>query len=226
MLSDMTLEEFIETYIEDMEQGRFDLVYTLAYTALPSVAAITSLMYKIDVDPLQYINYIPRDFYARFNIKTFEIPNNIKNIQRNAFGMSAIKTIHIPAGVKDIAASAFLGCYDLVKVTFDDNSQLKELGAGAFQDCIELTQIELPESLEVIHRSAFYGCDVLRKVTLKSGLKVISTEAFTYCPNLEEIIYDGTSEQWQEIDIAGTAFDEKQHGTLIIKCTDKDIRLK
>ena len=226
MFDGMTIEEFIETYIEDMEQGRFDLVYTLAYNALPSVARFTSLLYKIDVDPLQYINYIPRDFYARFNIKKFDIPNNIRSIHRNAFGMSAIKTIHIPAGVKEIGANAFHGCYNLTKVTFDSNSQLKELGDGVFQDCLELTQIELPDSVEVIHTKAFNGCDVLRKIILKSGLKIVSTEAFTDCPNLEEIIYNGTSEQWQNIDIAGTAFDEKQHGTLVIKCTDKDITLK
>ena len=64
-------------------------------------------------------------------------------------------------------------------MTFEKRSQLKTINgdfeAGAFQNCISLTSIEIPASVETIERSAFYNCTALTTVTFekRSQLKTI-----------------------------------------------------
>ena len=92
---------------------------------------------------------------------------------------TSLTSIEIPASVETIGAATFKGCTALTTVTFEKRSQLKTINgdfeAGAFQNCISLTSIEIPASVETIERSAFYNCTALTTVTFekRSQLKTI-----------------------------------------------------
>ncbi|WP_294491159.1 leucine-rich repeat domain-containing protein, partial [uncultured Ruminococcus sp.] len=83
-----------------------------------------------------------------------------------AFAGQSRTEFTIPDGVEEIGAYAFAGSYDpglglglddegkgLTKITFAKS--VKKIGDFAFQDCIGLSELVLPESLEYIGTSAF-----------------------------------------------------------------------
>jgi hypothetical protein len=57
---------------------------------------------------------------------------------------------------------------------------VSSIGASAFQDCIALESIVLPDSARAIDKYAFSGCRMLRSASLGSGLKSIGESAFQF----------------------------------------------
>ena len=94
------------------------------------------------------------------------------------------------------------------------------IGANAFADCINLTEIVLPKSITTIGREAFNGCNGLKNVILPNSVESIGEKVFFNCINLSNIYvplsvstigedafsnggnnfcyvnYEGTEEQW------------------------------
>ena len=135
-----------------------------------------------------------------------------------------IKEVIIPNTVTKILQSAFEGCTALEKVTFKENSTLKQINKAAFKDCVNLKQIDLPASVTTIQYGAFLNCSslteivlppslktipqftfgsntALQKVTLPKALKSIEYYAFDNCTSLSTIIYPSTSENWKKVQL-------------------------
>lgn len=56
---------------------------------------------------------------------------------------------------------------------------------------IDMTDLELPDSLQKIGNRAFRGCGQLKKVELPSGVSEIPKECFSGCKSLEEVVIPG-----------------------------------
>ena len=119
---------------------------------------------------------------------------NITSICDAAFtDCTNLSSVSIPDSVTEIGYSAFKGCKNLDKVTFGRNSNLNTLGKnyngdGVFQNCVNLSEITLPEKLTAIQRETFSGCTNLERVTIGSGVKSIGAYAFKNCGNLTAIV--------------------------------------
>ena len=116
---------------------------------------------------------------------------------------TSLTSIEIPASVETIGAATFKGCTALTTVTFEKRSQLKTINgnfeAGAFQNCISLTSIEIPASVETIEESVFMNCTALTSATFEKGSQLktiggwydddtcIGFGAFTNCTSLTSI---------------------------------------
>ena len=100
-----------------------------------------------------------------------------------------ITEIVIEEGVESIGDFAFQDCSGLTSVTFAENSQLKIIGARAFDGCTNLTSITIPTSVTSIGSYAFYECTGLTSVTFveNSQLESIGANAFDGCTNLTSI---------------------------------------
>lgn len=74
-------------------------------------------------------------------------------------------------------------------ITLDENNtdSLTNLHEYAFNGCILLTSIKLPEGLETIGDSAFVWCDSLVSITLPSSLTSIGDNVFCECFSLPSI---------------------------------------
>ena len=59
-----------------------------------------------------------------------------------------------------------------------------EIGTSAFQECINLTSIELPSTLKQIDARAFLDCSALKEVVIPSHVSTINTDAFANCSEL------------------------------------------
>lgn len=60
--------------------------------------------------------------------------------------------------------------------------EVKRIGKSAFRNCNQLTEIVLPEGLEVIGDTAFYGCTQLKPISLPKSVSQIGAYAYKGCP--------------------------------------------
>lgn len=79
-----------------------------------------------------------------------------------------------------------------------------KIGSCAFFQCENLTSVVIPKGVTEINDMAFMGCKNLLTVTIPDTIKKISPYAFNMCDNLCNVIYTGTEEQWNVIDIYGS----------------------
>ena len=118
---------------------------------------------------------------------TFEDNSSLKKIGAGAFQNNNITSIVIPNSVTSIENGAFFGGDNkigaLTDVTFEDNSSLKTIGAGAFYNN-SITSIVIPSSVTSIGNGAFLikpnRIDALTDVIFEdnSSLKKIGAGAF------------------------------------------------
>ena len=138
-------------------------------------------------------------------------PNSqLKSIGEYAFGAVSTDTVspaytsvQIPASVSEIGKGAFYHCLELKTVVFEEGSQLKALGDGVFVDCGSLKEFTIPANVETIGEAAFAFCVKLEKITIPKSVKKIGQAAFALCP-LKTVYYDGTAEEWANIEIDET----------------------
>ncbi len=64
-----------------------------------------------------------------------------------------------------------------------------------------ITDIVLPSGIERIPAGAFSGCSGLRRITIPGMVKTIQEGAFAGCDNLEDVYYEGTREEWKNVNI-------------------------
>ena len=90
---------------------------------------------------------------------------------------------------------AFYNCRYLQEVTFEDESALKTIGAGAFYNCSALKSIRLPDSLERIGAHAFCGSGLQEVHIPKAGI-VAAENTFDDCPVKDSVVFrDGRAFQ-------------------------------
>ncbi|MDR1690441.1 MAG: leucine-rich repeat protein, partial [Candidatus Methanoplasma sp.] len=85
---------------------------------------------------------------------------------------SAVTSVTIPATVNDGSS----GIYDVANI-----------GANAFYDCTNLTNVIIPSGVAAIGDSAFAICSSLRSINIPNGVVTIGLNAFDQCRNLTGI---------------------------------------
>ena len=84
-----------------------------------------------------------------------------------------------------IGARAFCDSPELTEVKIP--STVTEIKESAFSGCTGLKKIELPPQLEEVGYSSFYGCSGLTEITIPSSVKTIRSGAFERCTSLESV---------------------------------------
>lgn len=76
-----------------------------------------------------------------------------------------------------------------------------KIGNRAFLNCSSLKCVELPNSLTSIETSTFKDCTSLQYIQIPKGVKTIKSEAFYGCKSLTDVYFNGTEEEWNNIEI-------------------------
>ena len=95
-----------------------------------------------------------------------------------------LKSINIEAKVTTLANSMFSGCSGLTEVTLPDTLEIVPI--GAFQGCTNLTSITLPQNVKEVGASAFEKSG-LETIVIPSGVTKIQKSTFANCSNLQTI---------------------------------------
>lgn len=91
----------------------------------------------------------------------------------------------------------------------------------AFESCGELIKANVPEGITEIGDNAFSRCQNLNWVSLPASLSRIGDYAFYSCGDLHDVVYAGTSSDWDAVD-KGFGWCLATHG-LVVHCVDKKI---
>jgi len=121
---------------------------------------------------------------------------SVVRVGEDEFSNSVIK---LPEGAKDAIGN------DLMLAGFNRN---------LFRNRTNLTDIILPSSIGSIPKGTFSGCLNLRRITIPGRVRVIEEGTFAGCGCLEDIYYEGTRHEWEEIRIVNYRY-ECNFGDLI-----------
>ena len=95
-------------------------------------------------------------------------------------------SIEIPNNILIIQESAFEKTKKLTSIKFEDNSSLKLIGDSAF-DSSSITNINIPDSINIIGNSAFKNCLILSDISTSNNLISIGNDAFFGLINLKHL---------------------------------------
>lgn len=98
--------------------------------------------------------------------------------------MPANTTIDIKSGITSISHSAFDGCMNLTAINIPNS--VTHIGDMAFRDC-NFTSIILPESLEEIGNAAFQYCENLTSIIIPGSVVNFGYEVFYSCDRLNSV---------------------------------------
>ena len=140
------------------------------------------------------------------------IPNGVTHIGRYAFGWGAWETLTIPASVVNISSGAFVSCENLKEINVDSNNLNYCSDNGVLFDKnktvliqypIEKTEnsYKVPKGVTVISSESFAG-SILQSILFPQSLETVEKQAFENCQDLNLILYDGTREEFWNIDFA------------------------
>lgn len=96
-----------------------------------------------------------------------------------------ITGIDIVSTITTIGDYAFAKCSNLFDIVWGLNGlSIKEIGVGAFEDCVSLTEFEIPKNLTTISAYMLGGCSGIRYITIPSTITRIEDYAFSGCSKL------------------------------------------
>ena len=191
------IKKFIEDHIELIEDNKWKEIYNKNFPT-----GLTEALLESGINPLlQGLNYLPKWFLYKSNIKEFQIPNNVSSIGHNAFeGCTSLTNIEIPNSVTDIRHYAFSSCDSLTKIDYlgtigqwvqikFDGSAANPLTQGArlYIGGQLVNELVIPNNVIKISAYAFYNCKSLTSIVIGNNVTSIGEAAFYKCISLKSV---------------------------------------
>ena len=181
-------------------------------------------------------------FYGCTSLASINIPNSVTNIGSNVFNdcdglenvdvendnpkymslsgvlftkdMSTLMkcpsrksgTYRIPEGVVSIDDGAFQSCMNLTDIYIPNS--VKNIGSGSFQGCESLQRMEIPDGVTNIGDGAFNICSSLTEIIIPKTVTSIGEGAFLSCVGLKQIDVEEGNQQYTSV--AGVLFDKEK----------------
>ena len=184
--------------------GQTYTVTAIGKYAFRNCADLVSVTIPNTVTSIQY-----QAFYQSYRLKNITIPSSVASVSDQAFestswlqsqpdgivyaGSAAYlykgnipdDRIALRDGTKSVSPYCFNNCTNITEVTIPNT--VKSVGAYAFYGCTGLTSVELPNSIKKLPDAVFQGCTGLTSVTLPSALTSIGSWAFYNCNCLASV---------------------------------------
>jgi len=84
-----------------------------------------------------------------------------------------------------IAANAYKGCINLTDLNIENT--IKAIGESAFEDCTLIKQVDLYEGLNEISKDTFKNCVSLKTIALPSTVTIVRQGAFDGCVKVDNL---------------------------------------
>ena len=134
-------------------------------------------------------------FYDCPNLISVTLPSTLTQIGDGAFcDCPNLISVTLPSTLTQIGNSAFSGTA-LTQITIPDS--VTEISAGAFSGTA-LTQVSAL-GVTYINYAAFDNCQQLTRIDVSTPLATVESDAFSDCSALADVYYSGTVEQWQDV---------------------------
>ena len=114
-------------------------------------------------------------------------------------GNARLRIVKLPATIREIGSSCFADCKELSKINIPP--LVTKIRPQTFLYCRSLFRIDLGENVRSIGGGAFAYCEGLYKISLPKSLRRIGPDAFRDCLRLQVVLYGGSEEDWNKIEI-------------------------
>ena len=177
--------------VTELERRLFQNNTTITRVAIPrGITQIPNSCFKgatnlTSVAIPQAVNKI--DMWAFANtpsLNSVSLPTGLEQIGYCAFYNSGISNISILSDTI-ISDYAFENCVNLKSIKLPNN--LTKLELGVFSGCTNLESVTFPESITCIGSESFEGCESLKSVSLPNNLETLEYGAFKGCTSLESV---------------------------------------
>ena len=129
------------------------------------------------------------DLYLRYTFDGDGVQNGLTLMKY----VGASSEVIVPDGVTKLQYSTFSECRQLLTRVVLPN-RLLSIPESLLNNCTNLKEVVIPESVTTIENHAFFGCASLEKINLPAGLTEISQSLLGGCTALSEItIPDGVT---------------------------------
>ncbi len=143
-----------------------------------------------------------KTYAATYGNLTYEIQNDgtieITGCDESASGSLTIPDTIVGKKVMCIGQRAFEQCKNLTNITIPNS--VTSIGFEAFHFCSSLTNITIPNSVTSIGSGAFWGCSSLTNITIPNSVKWIGSNAFILCNSLTSINVSDNNKNYSSID--------------------------
>lgn len=141
----------------------------------------------------------------------------VTEIGRHAFLQSHLSYVEFPDTLKKIGYGAFWNSR-LEVVSIPDSVEI--IGADAFGDCFSLKGIYTGKNITEISDQMLRENSSLTDVFIGKKVKKIGYWGFNLSDNIENIYYEGTEEDWNQIVVDSTGNDILKTANIIFNCTE------
>ena len=151
------------------------------------------------------------------------IPDSVTEIGYGAFvNCPNLESLIIPDSVKAIGQNNFTGLFSLSSVKLP--AGITSIQNNAFRNSKNLTSIVIPEGVTSIGRCAFADCLNLKTVILPKSLNSVDEFAFADSNSLWHVLYAGSEEDWERIDIQPHRTEAFRNANRHYNCAGNEIR--
>lgn len=114
-------------------------------------------------------------FCGTHNLQNISFGPSIIKIGNYAFYKSGLTDISLHNNFVSIGHMAFANCEKLTRIDYTASPVENEctIASGAFQNCISLVEVSLPDNTTILEGYTFIGCENLKKISLSKSLKSI-----------------------------------------------------
>lgn len=127
------------------------------------------------------------DGFSDAEIVSIVFPDSITTMQKSGkafYFSSTIKKVVFPKNLKEIPNYLFESCKDLSEIILPEDLEI--IGQGAFEDSA-ISSIVFPKKLKKIYDYAFRSCVNLVSITIPESIEYIGTGTFDGCSNLKTV---------------------------------------
>ena len=138
------------------------------------------------------------------NLFSVTVPNSVLSIETNAFS-NVCNVMYNGMATGAPWGAAYVNGYIQDSILYSDNtmttllrahphittanipSSVTTIGAGAFQNCTNLTSLTIGSNVQNIGSNAFSGCTGIRSLTIGNNVQVVGDYAFSNCVGLTNL---------------------------------------
>ena len=129
-------------------------------------------------------------FYGCELLKINNIPSSIKDLNEYSFAYTATESFFASPVLESVGDGCFKGCSKLTEINLGN---VMIIGEGAFEDCLSLISVTLPDSVCTVGKRAFKNCIALIKVYMSENINYIADECFYGCKALNDFEWKNNS---------------------------------
>ncbi len=157
----------------------------------PNYKSVDGILFSKDGKTLVF-------FPNNYGITEYTVPDTVETLSDHAFlNNVCLKKVTVPGTVASIEESAFYDA-DIEKISLGNG--ITNISENVF-NWAKIQSIVIPDTVKTIGYSMFWGCDYLETILIGSGIESIGYDILCYTDSLSSVHYNGTQEDWDNIDI-------------------------